>query len=228
MQEFTNLNMAGATVFLCQIRKLMKLLNCSFIRLAVALFSLIGTVGIAASCTTLSKESSASVPPLPLDDKAYAPILEKWSREANVLEKFQKQVDVHAVLFTDEMRRAYAERFARLRGKADAQIEDIGDNKLGLVVSVFTPSTDFLDLDNALLWSLSVRWGAQQIEKPLIRKLKNKTPFEAFFPFVNHWSQDYLVVFDSREQLGNSILANPQSVTLSLRSALANVELTWK
>ena len=206
-----------------------RLLSASRLSLVFALTGLFGSTFVGATgCTSTSQESGALVPPLPNEDPAYSPILDKWSREAHVVEKFQKQVDVHAVLFTDEMRRAYAERFARLRGNADAQLEDIGGGKLGFLVSVFSPVNDYLDLDNNQLWTLSVRSGAQSAGTPAVRKLKSKTPFEAFFPFINRWSQDYLVVFDTTGQAGNPLLANPQSMTLLLRCALANVELNWK
>ena len=235
MPAFINLSMAGAIVFRCPTKiNMMKLKSCSTVgfflkRGGFALALLLGGVLFsAAACTTTSQESAAMVPPTPIEDSAYAPILQKWSREAHVVEHFQKQVDINAVLFTDEMRRAYAERFARLRGNADAQLEDIGSGKLGFVVSVFSPVTDYLELDNRLLWTISARSGAQNVTTPTVRRLQSKTPFEAFFPFISRWSQDYLVIFDTSGQSGNPVLANPTSVTLLLRCALANVELNWK
>lgn len=185
------------------------------------------------ACTTASSNTRTVVPPGPMDDVEYSAVLLKWTKEAKVIDHFQKQVDFNAVLLTDEMRRAYVARHARLRGDASAAIEDMNGGKLGMIVSIFTPDSGYEDLSDRSVWSVSLRAGAQSVTNVQVRRLSNKTVLEPYFPFVNRWTNDYLLVFEtaSAPQPGaaaSEILLQAQDVSLVLRSAIANVDFNWR
>lgn len=174
-----------------------------------------------------------SVPPGPAQDDLYAPVLERWTREAQVFSKFQKRVDISAVLLTDEMRRAVGERLARLRGTAEGLTvlsDTSGGARLGVLVSVFTPDAPYMDLDDRSLWSLALRVGSQQQPPLYVRRVSDKTPLKPFFSHIHQWSQDYLLVFDFPEkalQSGSADSKVSPTAEFISQSAIAKVELRW-
>lgn len=200
------------------------------LRRGSALGVLVATVSMLSACLS---GGGQSVPPGPAQDAQYAPVLERWTRKAQVFSKFQKRVDVSAVLLTDEMRRAVADRLARLRGTAEglSVLSDTsGGARLGLLVSVYTPDSPYMELDDRALWSLALRVGSQQQSPLYVRKVSDKTPLKPFFSHIHQWSQDYLLVFDFPEKALQGDSADAKSVPtaeFTSQSAIAKVELRW-
>jgi hypothetical protein len=176
---------------------------------------------------------SASVPPSPVEDHQYAPVVERWTRKVHVFSKFQNRVEISAVLLADEMRRAVAERLARLRGNTDGLsvlTDSSGGVRLGMLVSVFTPEGAYLDLDDKSLWSLTLRIGPNQQAPMYVRRVNDKTPLKPFFSHIHQWSQDYLLVFDFPEtalQKENDAQKVPTVAEFTAQSPVARVELRW-
>ncbi len=196
-----------------------------FVRLAAAALALI-TGGCVSS-------NEATVPPAPSQDAVYAPVLERWTRKANVFSQFQNRIEVSAVLLADEMRRAVGERLSRLRGSSDGLSvlsDSSGGVRLGVLVSVYTPENPYLNLDDKTLWSLSLRIGPTQQPPMYVRRVFDKTTLEPFFSHIHRWSQDYLLVFDFPE---SSISRDPQTqqqltaAEFVAQSAIARVALRW-
>lgn len=206
---------------------LSKRVTCKFplIRLTAAVLAL-ATGGCVSS-------NEATVPPAPSQDAVYAPVLERWTRKANVFSQFQNRIEVSAVLLADEMRRAVGERLSRLRGSSDGVsvlTDSSGGARLGVLVSVYTPENPYLNLDDKTLWSLSLRIGPTQQPPMYVRRVFDKTTLEPFFSHIHRWSQDYLIVFDFPE---SSISRDPQTqqqVTAAefvAQSAIARVAIRW-
>lgn len=192
-------------------------------------FSVLGGGGGLVGCTTTQGDVETAIPPEPLADEAYAPVYQKWHRKVSLVDQFQKRIDAQAVLFTDDMRKAYAERWVRIRGDKEAEIEALAGGKLAVFVSVFTPESDYLDLDNRQLWSHSLQVGAQGASPVAIKRLFSKSAFSPFFPFVNRWTADYLILFEaSSSSLQGEGLVNAPQAIFQMRSALASIQFAWK
>jgi hypothetical protein len=176
---------------------------------------------------------SASVPPSPAEDQQYAPVVERWTRKVHVFSKFQNRVEISAVLLADEMRRAVADRLARLRGNTDGLsvlTDSSGGVRLGMLVSIFTPEGAYLDLDDKSLWSLTLRIGPNQQAPLYVRRVSDKTPLKPFFSHIHQWSQDYLLVFDFPEtalQKENDAQKLPTVAEFTAQSSVARVEIRW-
>jgi hypothetical protein len=138
-----------------------------------------------------------------------------------------------AVLLTDEMRRAVAQRLSRLRGSGDALSvlsDSSGGVRLGVLVSVFAPDANYSNLDDRLLWSLSMRVGPSQLTPMYVRRISDKTLLQTLFKNIHQWSQDYLLVFDFPEtilQRDNENQAQALNAEFIAQSAIAKVELRW-
>lgn len=181
-------------------------------------------------CTTSSQGSSVSVPPSPKEDNSYAPVLAKWTRQANVISRFQSQVKVNAVIFTEDFRQAFMRRVNLLKGTKSHGIDDLTSDKLGFFISIYTPEYAYMNLEDLKLWNIEVHYGSKVLTPSLVKNLREKSWFEPYFPFIDKWTSEYLLVFDVKDATTlqeNNFIA-PDSVSLVLKSALAGVELTWK
>jgi hypothetical protein len=136
---------------------------------------------------------------------------------------FQKRIEVHAVMLTAEFRTAYMERAAKIWGEGQQAFDSSIGSRVGFLVSFSTPDRPYEFLEDKRLWVLSLNYGGTKVSNPEVRSLADKAVLDPFFPFVNQWSREYLVAFDPA--MGSSL---PQSVSLSLKSALAGVELEWR
>jgi hypothetical protein len=191
----------------------------------LSLMSLAGSLG----CVSASNLSSAKVPESPEGDKEYAEAYRKWHTRLSVTDQFQKKFDADGVLFSNEMRKAYTERWQRLRGKNDAGLGDLSGGKLAVILSYFSPEDDYLELGNTQLWSVSLEVGGKTYAPALIQRLQQKTALQGFFPFVNHWTADYLLVFDanSDESGASQGSIDLTKTQLKLSSALVQANLGW-
>ncbi|MEY4065330.1 MAG: hypothetical protein RIR26_1538 [Pseudomonadota bacterium] len=191
------------------------------------------SAGLFLTTACVTSGQSGSTPPGPTDDATYEPVLNRWSRSLNVFSKFQTQVGMSAVLLTDEMRRAVAQRLSRLRGSGDALSvlsDSSGGVRLGVLVSVFAPDANYSNLDDRLLWSLSMRVGPSQLTPMYVRRISDKTLLQTLFKNIHQWSQDYLLVFDFPEtilQRDNENQAQALNAEFIAQSAIAKVELRW-
>jgi hypothetical protein len=181
------------------------------------------TASVVLGCASSGGEVRSEVPPQAASDSVYAETLEKWHRSDSVYSLFQKKIQVHGVLLTTDFRKAYLERVSRIRGDAVNALDESVGRRLGVFVSLTTPDYAYENLDDKRLWSVSLRYGKTQIHAPDVRPLSEKTPLTPFFPFVNQWSREFLVTFDA-----NSTGELPDSVLLSLKSALVAVDLEWR
>lgn len=180
------------------------------------------------ACTSVPEGSSVAIPPDPLQDDAYRPVMEKWSQSVRVFDQFQNRLELQAVLFTEEMRQAYLARWVKMRGDTFAKIGmDVG-GKLAVFASVFTPQDDFLRLDDSTLWTVRMAYGDQVIAPVMIRKLYDKALYQSFFPFITTWSSEYLIVFEANVAESSPSMVLPQQVSAQFLSSLASVELQWK
>lgn len=198
----------------------------SAIALCAVVFSLFAQAGCVSS-------RDASVPPVAGEDALYAPVLERWTRKMTVFSQFQNKIEISAVLLNDRMRKAVGERLARLRGGAEGVSifsDSQGNNRLGMLVSVYTPESTYLNFDDKLLWSLSLRVGPSSQAPLFVRRVYDKTTLEPFFSGIHRWSQDYLLVFDFPENAvsqDSKSSAPASEVEFSAQSALARVTLRW-
>jgi hypothetical protein len=180
---------------------------------------------ILGGCASTSGGAESSVPVSARADGEYAPVLEKWYRETFVSPAFQKRFEVKAVLLTNEFRKAYLARHARLQGPSQGgQFDDSIGSRVGVLLSVFSSDRDFEILEDKRLWTIAMNYGQAELRNPEVRMLPEKALTTPYFPFVSPWSKEFLVVFEPQGGEGGL----PDKVELTMRSSMANVEMIWK
>ena len=189
---------------------------------------LIAVSPVFTACTTADEGTRVAIPPEPANDPDYARVLARWHKDASIFDRFQNRLSVHAVLFTEEMRQAYLNRWVQIRGDSSAKIGmDVG-GKLAVFVSVFTPEEEFLRLDDSSLWTVRLMYGEKQLAPFMIRRIYDKPLHAGFFEFVNNWTYEYLIVFDVSVTDSSDAVVLPSVVSAQLMSSLASVEFQWK
>ncbi len=180
------------------------------------------------ACTSVPEEGTVTIPPAAHEDEEYAKVTKKWSKSLRVFDRFQNRLEMHSVLFTEEMRQAYVSRWVKMRGDSRTRIGmDVG-GKLAVFVSLFTPEDDFLRLDDEALWTIRLSYGEKVLNPVIVRRLFDKELYQSFFPFIHEWSNEYLVVFDVSVAESSDAMVLPSQVSAQFLSSLASVELAWK
>jgi hypothetical protein len=184
---------------------------------------------VLSACTSGWGASTAQVPAAPNSDESYKSVLAQWHTRVSVFDKFQKVIEGDAVLFSNEMRSAYASRWKEIRNESGSNLGDLSSGKMALVVSYFTPKDDFMELNNAQLWTLQLKLGGKMYSPALVQRLFEKSALEGFFPFVNKWTTEYLVVFDvSSDLAGEKGLVQEKAGTeFSMNSSLVKALFRW-
>lgn len=196
------------------------------VKFCLFLFAVLAPL-VTLSCTSMSDEAKTSLPTSAADDDAYQVALAKWSREAHVFYRFQKVIDANVVLFTEEFRRAFLERWTQIRGDGRSNLDEMTSGKSAALVSLYTPDFPYMSLDNSRLWTIEMQFGEKKIAPSIVRWIDDKPLLEPYFPFLNKWTREFLVIFDTASPSGETFVL-PNSVQLSLRSSLVSTEFAWK
>jgi hypothetical protein len=99
-------------------------------------------------------------------------------------------------------------------------------DKTKIFVSVYSPDINRNPLTEKAMWNITLQRKDSSVTKEpeTIFSIKKKEPYTAFFPFINNWSREYLVVFDEN---GESPELMQQNMTLWIQNKVASVSLFW-
>ncbi len=179
-----------------------------------------------AGCVT-SIEEAVEINPTAESDGSYYKVYSKYTRDANVFDNFENKYTLTATVLSPEMRSAMASRYERLY-KVQQGILEEASSKTGFFVSIFSPERGGLDLDDEVLWTILVKIGETPRRPSLVRRLGEKERWRPFFPEVNQWSKEFLVVFDEPlPDLASENLVHKNSISLKFANADASVSLAW-
>lgn len=158
-----------------------------------------------------------------LSDDAYATVLRKETREASVYSNFETKLMVKVTYLSDDFRMAFDKRYETLMEEKRFSLGE-ADKKSGFFISIFTPDQQKPELDNSKFWTLILKNRTDLKRYPtMVRHLSEKDRWKPFFPWLNRWSHEYLVLFDSEEDNPTG----PEAFTLSLSNPDARVSLNW-
>lgn len=185
-------------------------------RHAIGLFALFA---FALSCTHsessyIESESYKTV----YSDQDYLRELEFASKDTSVFHDFDTLYTLNVTFFSRSFKGVYDKRVQE-RFNHTPKLEEI-EGKLAFFVSIFSPRRDFINLSEDKVWEISLKNGAQQLKPVRIQKLTKKEEWLPFFPYVNRWSREYVVIFDPVE-------GAPEDVNLRISSLYAQTVMRW-
>ncbi len=173
-------------------------------------------------CLT-SPDPEASYPLAAQDDHPYFKIYSDVSRTVDVIHNFESKIQVGITHLTPEFRQAMAERYEHIFHESQASLAEAG-NKTGFFVSLYAANRELADLADKQLWNVTLDGGGKQKLNPTaIQRLSPKERWGPFFPSINPWSQDFLVLFDLPPPSGGG----KQGVIFTLSSPDGSVRTEW-
>lgn len=176
-----------------------------------------------------SVEPDVDITPSPFEDKPYYAALTKATQVRTVFKDFETRSILAVTYLSPEFRSAFAERLERVYKVGERQFQEAND-KAGFFVTVEVPDgdTDRTDLGDPHHWTLLMTTKDGPLKPVLIKRIGDKERWRAFFNTVNHWTSEYLVIFDVPSVNANSPqMVEKTPVRLMLANADAQVNLAW-
>lgn len=192
------------------------------------LFALtLACLSVTASCVH-SIESNVKVLPSPDEDHEYQPAWAKATQARTVFKDFETRYSVTATYLSPDFRNAFAKRYERVYKQAPGEFSEAA-TKSGFFVSITAPDEDRTDLENPHHWTILLDQANDKGLKPtLVKRIDDKERWRAFFPTIDEWTQEYLVVFDAPNVNPNSPeLVAKTAIGLTFANRDAHVDLTW-
>jgi hypothetical protein len=174
-----------------------------------------------------SKESDVTITESPTDDLSFDQALQKAAKTRSVFSDFETRFILTAVYISPEFRAAFSKRLEKVYKKSDVELGEIG-SKAGFLVTLQVFDDTRADLTNPEHWTVLLDSEGGPVRPILIKPLADKERWRAFFPSINQWSHDFLVVFDVPGVDANTPkLVEKSDVSLTFANADAQVALTW-
>ena len=148
-----------------------------------------------------------------LQDKGYKKSLAEHTRKANLSDDFNIMFTIYASSLNNKffkvLKEKYYEIFPQSQKSDDTIIQKI-NNKTAFIVSIYSPDNNLLNIKNKKQWNIYLEENNKNLTFPLsIISLKKTDSWDSFFPFINNWTKDYLIIFDNNKAK-KLILSSPR------------------
>jgi len=191
------------------------------------ILTILFVVGSGAGCVT-SVESEVKVNESIDDDEEYSSAYENYTKNIKIIDEWATKYELTITFLGDGFLGAFSNRYQRLYQVQEPLLAEATD-KTGFFVSVFSPESKGYDLVDQQLWKIFLddRDG-RKIKPSLVKELGEKKRWEPFFRGVNHWSKEYLIVFDTNlVDPATDGLVQKKAINLVFSNADAHVNVQW-
>lgn len=171
------------------------------------------------SCAT-SSNTSVTVHKAALDDEEYVSTLENKTREVHVYDVFKSQYKITVTLLDEDFRQALSKRVSSVLLKERIKELHI-ENKTAFFVVLSTPDRKMEQLEDKDIWTVTLKDGSEDLKASEIKYMREKSQSQLFFPSVDTWSKEFLVIFDKDPK------DLSQEISLVVTNGKAEVKLGW-
>lgn len=181
-------------------------------------------------CSCLHKESGKisdiSARAIPDIDENYKRVYKRYSRKTQVIDNFETKLIAQMTLLGSDLRQIMSDRYASIFNEVDPILTG-ASNQTGFFVSIFVPH-QYVDLSDNETWKIHLSKGEEKFSPVIIKKLSQKDKWKIFFPEINTWSKEFLVVFNETAPRGSEQrLVNQEPVKLTISSIYGIVAASW-
>lgn len=183
------------------------------------LFSL--SIGCASSKSLVSMHESV------YSDEAYNDKLEENTRNAIVNKSFQRIAEINVTLMSSDFKKMLEDRVQKVYLTSSSDLTT-SSQTTGVFVSIFSPEDKLMELENSSIWTIALQIGEEKHFPIKVKKIYNKKKWENFFPYINMWTHEYFVLFNSPlsdESTGK--LVKEEKLDLILSNVNAKIKLIW-
>ncbi|MFK7873424.1 MAG: hypothetical protein AB8C84_09730 [Oligoflexales bacterium] len=176
-------------------------------------------------CVSNPTNTSVEIASSPIDDKTYQDIYESWTQDVQVYHHFDKIHFLTVTKLTPEFLAGFRHRYHTIYKQDPVALQDTS-SRTAFFVSIEGPQSDILDISDRNQWSVYLK--QQDIKSPpmAIRSLDEKERWKPFFPSINHWTKEFLILFDLPSNESPQLLESTVS-HLTLANSKASVILNW-
>jgi len=128
-------------------------------------------------------------------DRPYEIVFKKHLRTTTVFFRYETLYILNAAFFSDALYDAF-EKASRERFSSLNLLKNVNRNG-SFVVSIFAPGDDYNDLSNDKVWEFSLKVDDKIYHAKTVKKIKDKYAWAPFFPFIDRWSTDFIISFDT-------------------------------
>lgn len=179
-------------------------------------------------CWSTADFGHVSTPLAAEADDSYWDVIEQWHRKAEWYGDLEEHSSVRAVFLNEEVRSAYLKRFEEVRGERLEVFSQDESSHMAILVSLYSAQSAFTNLADARQWSLFVSLGGGAVRPFQVREVYEKALLQAFFPFINSWSREFLVVFDpAGGSASETAEPLPNTLVLDAKSTQVSFSLEW-
>lgn len=151
----------------------------------------------------------------------YQKAYENYTRNETVYYNYETLYTISATYFSTD----FYSSFTSLKNEKYIGKEYRREIKAGksFLISIFSPNNAYNKLKDEQLWTLRLDIEGKEYPVKTLKKIEQKNSWYVFFPYLNRWSSDFIVVFDVPEEVFHS----EQKVTLKLSNTKAHTEMKW-
>lgn len=192
----------------------------AFLSLSIALFLL-------PACVTSEANHSPvkQIAPTVMQDTAYLAAYEAASQSAEIYANFETLMQIRVTYLSAAFMKAYERRESALQLAPFRAFIDL-NQKVGFLVSLFTPNDTADRFADDKYWNMSLQVGGVLYKRTLTLPQREKMRLQGFFPHISPWSREFLVLFVP-EAPGATSQASSAPMRVSVHHPQAGVVLTW-
>lgn len=159
-----------------------------------------------------SPEPEVSYPLEAHEDKPYFSVYEASSHNYDVIHNFETKFQAHITRVTPAFREALMQRYQHIWNEQHPLFAEAAD-KTAFFVTIYTANRELQNVADADVWNIQLQIDGQTLKPSAIKKLKPKERWQPFFPEINQWSLEFLLLFDRAPGSGQEpmklILSSP-------------------
>jgi hypothetical protein len=121
---------------------------------------------------------------------------------------------------TPVFQEALTQRYAHIWNEPQPLINEPAE-KTAFFVTLYTANQELGNIADADVWNIQLQVSGQTLKPSAIKKLKPKERWQPFFPEINQWSREFLILFDRQPESS----ADPMRLILS--SPDGSVRAEW-
>lgn len=154
------------------------------------------------------------------EDKPYFKVFEAASVQYDVVHNFETKFKAHITRVTPAFREALTQRYQHIWNEPQPLITEAAQ-KTAFFVTLYTANKDLENIADTAVWNIQLQIAGQTLKPTLVKKLKPKERWKPFFPEINHWSLEFLILFDREAGAGT------EPLKLTLSSPDGSVSAEW-
>ncbi|MBP6218919.1 MAG: hypothetical protein KA436_10065 [Oligoflexales bacterium] len=156
----------------------------------------------------------------------YERVFKEYTRAVSIHKGFDLVTDLHATLLSKDFLSNFEKKyFERLPAASDSPLKEAKE-KIGLFVSLYTPIKDN-DMTDPKFWSYTLKHAGQDYKIARVKKIKQKQEWTPFFPYINIWTVEYLLLFELAPTQISDAQHGSSNIDITLYNLQSKTELNF-